>query len=369
MCDYVNEFGRLALHRAEPSISLTMPVQPGCGESLQNRSLLTRLLDDSRREVEKRGHSWSSVGDSLTRFAWGALDDAPAGAMMLLHSSRQRHVYWLPPAVSPQASVGPRFHFRPLVRALDRPPAFYALVLDPESPALYRSSCRELTSVSEVELPRSMQEALPSVAARLFRRVAGGQRTLTERVDPARHSDHVQRQFLRTVDSALRAWLRGPTAALVLCAPPPLRELFLQRTVHRDVIIADLPLPPSCDPAVLSAHVWRPVEQRWLRQRRAMVASLPALHRAGQLRLGVRQVLPAADEGRVGSLFIARGRRCWGRYDPRRKRLRCDPQQTSNNDELLDLAAVRAATQGGHVMFVDDELLPSSAPVVALLRY
>lgn len=329
-----------------------------------------QLLAQARAEFAVRGLDWPRDGAQLEAVAWDALSRAQEGGLLLFHSSHRLHTCHVPVAVPPEVNVDSRFTVRPLVTLLDRPGPFYTLVLDPDGLDLLQGSTWELGPVRNFALPKSIDElALPAASETQAHRMAGGMSSLSAARHYLRNSDSYLRRFLRFIDAKLRAILRAPKAALVVCAPTRLRELFLQTTVHRDVVVAALPLPDQRRPQGILAHVRGAVERRWAEQRYMTIDSLPDLRRAGQLRAGLPQVLPAADEGRVESLFIARGHRCWGRYDPSRRRLRQDAQKTPSNEELIDLAAIRTASQGGSVLFVEPERLPTTSPVLALMRY
>src|SRR4029077_8562969 len=80
------------------------------------------------------------------------------------------------------------------------------------------------------------------------------------------------------------------------------------------------------------------------------------------------EILQAAHDGRIDTLFVARGVRLWGTYDPKARAIRIQENQTTQrkgNEDLLDLAAIQTFQNGGQVYAVPQQEVPGGQEVAA----
>jgi thiamine biosynthesis lipoprotein ApbE len=61
----------------------------------------------------------------------------------------------------------------------------------------------------------------------------------------------------------------------------------------------------------------------------------------------VKQVLLAAYDGRVSTVFVATGVHQWGQFDPQHWRIRVYKRKRPGAEDLLDLVAASTLTKGG----------------------
>jgi len=80
-------------------------------------------------------------------------------------------------------------------------------------------------------------------------------------------------------------------------------------------------------------------------------------------------VLTAAHEGTVESLFVAAGQSVWGRYEAEIRRLAMTYRDDPAGDDLLDLAAYQTLKHGGRVHLLPASDVPHGVIAAALLRY
>ncbi|HEX5544628.1 MAG TPA: hypothetical protein VFX10_03965 [Nitrospira sp.] len=90
--------------------------------------------------------------------------------------------------------------------------------------------------------------------------------------------------------------------------------------------------------------------------------------RAGHM---LAEVLTAAFQGRIATLFIPLGMRRWGRFDFNRLVLEEHDREEPSDEELLDLAAARTLRQGGKVKVygMKPEEIPGGRLLAAVYRY
>jgi hypothetical protein len=127
--------------------------------------------------------------------------------------------------------------------------------------------------------------------------------------------------------------------------------------------------PDRASDAALHEAAWRIVEPRF---RQALEAELDRLGAAlgnGGASVVLADVLRAAHEGRVETLFLADGADVWGTYDPATGDVAYADGPGPEAEVLTDLAAARTTGAGGAVYVVAPDRLPDGAAAAALLRY
>lgn len=83
----------------------------------------------------------------------------------------------------------------------------------------------------------------------------------------------------------------------------------------------------------------------------------------------MRNVLPAAAQGRISHLFIRKGWRQWGRFEATDHNVFLDDGPGPGNEELTNLACIQVLLGGAKVYTLEAGELPEKADIAALCRY
>jgi hypothetical protein len=83
----------------------------------------------------------------------------------------------------------------------------------------------------------------------------------------------------------------------------------------------------------------------------------------------VEEIVPAANHGRVGLLFVARGCQRWGTFDSDSSQVQVFSGKEPNAEDLLDLAAMQTYLNGGTVYALARDKMPEGALMAAVYRY
>ena len=81
------------------------------------------------------------------------------------------------------------------------------------------------------------------------------------------------------------------------------------------------------------------------------------------------EVLTAAFQGRIATLFVPLGVQRWGRFDFNRLALEQHDEEQPGDDELLDLATAQTLRHDGTVYGVKPEDVPGGQLLAAVYRY
>ncbi len=80
-------------------------------------------------------------------------------------------------------------------------------------------------------------------------------------------------------------------------------------------------------------------------------------------------VLTAAHQGRIATLFIPSGVHRYGRFDFEGIRLQEHAEEQPGDDELVDLAAMQTLLHGGTVYDADPKDIPGQQLIAAVYRF
>ncbi|CAN0429660.1 unnamed protein product, partial [Scytosiphon promiscuus] len=84
----------------------------------------------------------------------------------------------------------------------------------------------------------------------------------------------------------------------------------------------------------------------------------------------IEQILPAAIQGKIDTLFIQKNEDIWGIYEPKKNSVRVDKELLPSNVSLLNKAAMKTFMNGGKVYLMEKEDMPNAFSIInALYRY
>jgi hypothetical protein len=99
------------------------------------------------------------------------------------------------------------------------------------------------------------------------------------------------------------------------------------------------------------------------------IAQYQELARTQQASNQVSQVVTAAMRGQVETLLLAKDAQVWGQIDAQSGKANVHDDAQSGDYDLLAIAAVKTALQGGKVYFMDPERLPDAEVAAGIFRY
>jgi len=370
-----------------PCVSIFMPTLR-TGDTQQNPIRFKNLLRAAEEGLEQWGLRDGEATTLLAparrlmddRIFWGHLDDGLA----LFRSPAVFKTYRLPLELRELSVVEDRFHLKPLFSLLMEDGHYYVLALSLKSIRLIlatRHEAREIDLGDAGDLAKSFREVMSGLTRRFaLESPAGPGAVGRSRIYP-RHSigeDDLKaeiREYFQVVDDGLAdpALDIDRQAPFVLAGVEYLLPRF--REASRLPHILDEGLtgnPDDLSAEELRDKAWDIVEPVLLAARRRAAERCVELLGTGRASAQLEEILPAACDGRVDTLFTARGVRVWGTYDPGERRV--EPQvdqqsQAPGSEDLLDRAAVETFQRGGTVYAVERQDVPGGYALAAIFRY
>lgn len=283
----------------------------------------------------------------------------------------------LPYSFEEELYIGDHYYLKPLVPLLNKDGEFYLLTLSAKNVKLYLG---DFYSMEEVALgdrvPQSMEAILegdPDDNALQTRGAPeGGHSNMPHGHGSGGEEDEQDLlKFFREVDHGLMEILHDERAPLVLACVDYYHPLF-KDTSHYKYLQEDFIRgnPDGMDPQELHEQAWAIAEPRFTKDRVDRKATFNDLFGKGKASDDLRDIVPAAIDGRVESVFIKRDAKVFGLYNKNDHRVELYEDVRPEYTDLLNLAAVHSLKNHGMVYLEDGPDMPEKdATCNAILRY
>ena len=376
------------------AVSLYLPTVRAGQETQQNPIRFKNLLREVERKLADRGMEAGDVESFLAPLAGlqGDLEfwQHQQEGLAVFLAEGFFETYELPVSVEEMAVVNERFYLKPLFTLFRGDGRFYVLALSQKNVRFFEGSRYQLR---EIELPEDVPHRLEEVvgyqldeqslqfhsgtqASRANAR--GGSAPRAPR-SPIYHGqgggEQVQKdevaKFFSRLDKALHDHLPSKNVPLVLAGVEWLQPIYRQTSEHQNLLDEGIHgNPDGWSADELHSRAWEIVRPQIIADRERAAERFGDLIGTGRASNRVEDVVAAAFDGRVDTLFVAEGEHRWGEFDPASREVKVFERQENGADDLLDFAAVRTFMTGGTVYSLERDRLPGeSGSVAAIFRY
>jgi hypothetical protein len=380
----VEEFQRLIDQTAEACVSIYLPTERSGKETQQNAIRFKNLVRRAEQCVVERKLMRPRQTQELFRPAHELMEDAPFwqhqwDGLAVFLSSRLYRRFRVPIRFTELAEVKHRFHVKPLLKLLSGDGEFFLLSLNRKLGRFFKSTRYHIEELDLGDTPTSLLDVIGPETdthqlqwrtaapggrgerSALFHGHGGGAEDLTPEL----------RRFLAAVDTGVQRLLRDRPAPLLLAGSEDLLALYRETTDQPHRVAGELRLNTSdMREEELREKAWSVVEPLFAREQREAAGRYRELIGTGRASSDVREIVPASQDGRVETLFVARGRYRWGRYDAEVRDVFLQNEPGNGAQDLLDCAAVHTLRHKGRVFVVEADLVPDEGgPIAAVFRY
>lgn len=366
-----------------PCVSIYMPTFRAGAETQQNPIRLKNLLRRVQERLEETGMKDTDAAELMAPVR-ELLDDQAfwqqqADGLAIFRSPEVFKTFRLPTNLDENAVVEHRFHLKPLFSLVNGDGRFYVLALSQQKIRLIAASRHSAEELDLPGVPTSLEEALGDLSrghTQLQQRPSGpGVSRAPIFHGHGTKEDNIKAeivQYFNLADKALQKYM-DRDAPVVLAGVEYLLPRYKYTTEHPKVLEEGL----TGNAELLSAEelrdaAWEIVEPYFLEDRRKAAERYGDLSGSGRSSSSYQDILPAAHDGRIDTLFVARGVRLWGSYDVQKREARLEEDQTTqrnHSEDLLDLAAVQTFLNGGTVYAVPQQEIPDGQAMAAIFRY
>ncbi|MFZ1399276.1 MAG: hypothetical protein WAS33_20390, partial [Candidatus Promineifilaceae bacterium] len=288
--------------------------------------------------------------------------------------------YHLPYDFEAQVVIAGRFHIKPLLPLLADDGHFFILALSQNEVRLLQGTRHSVSEVDVADIPASLAETLvadgPEKQLQFHTSSGspgGGKRAaIFHGHDAAGKLSRTNiRRYFRQINSGLSAWLVNEHAPLLLAGVDYLLPLYKEVNSYphllEEVITGN---PEMLRADELHQRGWAIVQPLFQQARRQAGAKYQHLLRSGSeiASNDPLQIIQAAFNGRIETLFVALGQRLWGRFDPETGAVELHQEKGGGDGDLLNVAVIQTMMNGGAVYAVPLEEMPSRNILAAVYR-
>ncbi|MGH2827042.1 MAG: hypothetical protein ACRDKF_08730 [Actinomycetota bacterium] len=360
---------------SSPAVSIYLPTVRVTAQPEQNAVLLKNALAGIDERLIARGMSRSEALAMLEplRLLLGDRDfwNHQQEGLALLRTPDTFERFRLPFAVGQHVVVADSPYVVPLFRPLAHGATFYVLALSQGAVRLIECTARGAVEVdtSEFEIPHSLAEALrydDLQKPESRHPTTSGPGHGDDRED---HKGQVRR-YVHAVEVGVSRNLSARGAPLVLAAVDYVRAMYREKTDYSAVLTDGIDGNPDhlrpeqlleAARPIMEAHFEKQMNELKDRYETALAHDGAACE--------LEQVLWAAHDGRVDTLFVQDGAQEWAKVDAEGRSIERSNGLESGTEELHDLTARRSLINGGRVLALDDEAMPCDGPIAAIYRY
>ncbi|MFN7116185.1 MAG: hypothetical protein ACK4TA_05260, partial [Saprospiraceae bacterium] len=179
------------------------------------------------------------------------------------------------------------------------------------------------------------------------------------------------RQYLRAINNGLKEILHNEKAPLIIAGVeylfPIYQEVNDYAHLYPEFIRGNTENLPQ---TTLHERAWELVAPHFQQEKTESLEQFGqflAYEKASNL---LQDIIPAAVNGRVETLFLAKQGDVYGIFVPATQEVRLDEEKTLTNASLLNMAAVQTFLQQGTVYVLESEEMPSEDTLAsAIFRY
>lgn len=377
-----SDFHDLIQEKRGPCISIYMPTYVLGQDAQQNPVRLKNLLQQAENELAD-GWLRAADGRKLLEPARDVLTDSlfweggDRGLAMFL-SPEQWTAFRLSREFEELVVVNRRYYVKPLIPLLNGREHFHILTLSQNNTRLFEASRYSIEQLKVKGWPSSMDKALNYTSAdrgSQAHSAAQGQLGKQGAVFhgqggvPDSHKDDLT-QYFRLVDHVVKKTLHESNSPLLLAGVDYLLPIY--REVNSYAHVSSNELRGNFDyeaPGKLLEKAWSEIEPSFQAERESVLSRYRELAGTGKTSDNVEQIVPAAYDGRIDTMFVDETAHQWGLYAKDSRFIEVHEEFQQGDEDLLDVAAVETLSHKGTVYAVKRDAMPADRLIVALLRY
>jgi len=381
----IDDLKELIQRRDGTLISIYLPMHRAGPEVQQNRIRLKNILTNMEDQLLESGLSRKEM-ETILRPAVDLLHDdhywnhqSDGLALFLAHDWFR--YYRLPATFEETLVVTDRFHIKPLIPFISKDLRFFLLTLSLDNVRLYQGDRHQLVRIDSDGFPENMDQALrfddPERELQFHTQTDS---PIASGVRPAEFHGHgvsgenkkkerIER-FLQKVEQGVYRLIGNQTVPLLLGGVEYLLAVYHEVNNYSHLLSeAIVGNPEAKSLQELHEEARKTVEPVILQQRERLASQYHALREIGEASESLAQIIPAAHQGRVKGLFVAKDREVWGNFDFGTQRVKIYEGPMAGAEDLLDLAVGQTYIFGGEVHVVPAERVPGGGLVSAIFRY
>ena len=370
---------KLAEQKDSICISIYMPAEKAGAETRKNPIRFKNLLREAEDKIEQIGSSTKELVDSL-QSARAYIDDRDfwqhqdCGLAFFINADGIKY-YRLPYNFEQLVEVGDRFYLKPLLPVITNNNKFYLLALSQNQVQFFLGSHYRIDEIKLPEsVPASLAEALKYDDPEKQLQYHSGDNTNSpiyhgQGVGTTDNKEDIKR-FFQKIDNGLQETLQEENTPLVLAGVEYLLPIYHEVNSYSHLLKKGIiGNPENVALADLHQQAWKIIEPHLTAEKHQAMNKYNELSNTEEASSELEQIVSAAANGQVDTLFIAAHSQYWGKFEPQTNKVEIYTEATEDSVDLLDFAATKTFLQGGKVYILEEEEMPENTKVLAIFRY
>lgn len=275
----------------------------------------------------------------------------------------------LPASFKEFVSVSPNFYVKPLLPFLTNNGAYYILAVSQNQVRVFEATRSSMELLELDTVPNSLAEALQYDDPEKQLQFGGGSTPVYHGQGGADEKTDILR-FFQAVDRGLQSSLETTYKPMVFVGVDYLFPLYREANSYPTLLDKAVATnPDTLHQQTLHQQTWPLAEAYFKQASKQSKAHYRELAGSAQTSDRLADILNAAHDGQIETLFVASDHQKWGVYDAQSRRFIESNGSNANNDGLLNLAAIYTLNCGGQVFVMDVADMPTNTMAAAILRY
>ncbi|HEX7021298.1 MAG TPA: hypothetical protein VF171_00475 [Trueperaceae bacterium] len=384
----LDELKALSRQRGHPAISLYMPMRVAGASTRENHIRFKNHVQEAQRMLEAGDFDHETAGEFLEP-AYALIENYDfwqhqAKGLAYFRAYDFEKYYRLPIETAELTVVSERFHLKPILPLLAGNGRFGLLAVSLDRARLFAGNRDDMYEIAfGDDVPTSMAEALrfdQKEGSLQFHSTSSstlpGRRSAVMYHGTGAGDEDKKMEILRffrklddgVVDKFGRAESEG--VPLVFAGVDYLFPLYQEANHYQHLLDEHIDgNPDQMSVQELHEQAWGIAGPRYHEAQEQAAARFYQAAEAGQASTDLREIVPAAADARIDTLFVATDTARWGRFDPDTRRVIVHEHEERGDQDLLDFAAVNAFLNGGKIYAVPPEEVPNGVAAAAVYRF
>ena len=285
--------------------------------------------------------------------------------------------YKLPIHFEPFNYVGSSFYLKQLMPIFVGDGTFYFMVLQLEDIKLYKMTRENVTEVKINHLiPHRLEESVGfdfEEKGLQFRNQNMSYGSITYHGHAESDHDHKDEilRYFREINKGLMTLLENENSPLLVASQDYLFSIYKSVNTYKYLLKNHIPCDPEeSDKFLLHEKAWKIMGPIFDKERTEKIDRFEQFDSTDRTSSDINDILPAAFQGKIDTLFVEKGKDIFGVYDEIKHKVEVRENPEITNVSLLNMAAIKTFLQGGKVYLLDRDDMPNPySKINALYRF
>lgn len=375
---------RLSQYHHNSCITIYIPTHRLGAATLKGEDALAlkNQLKEIRNKLSGQGMNARQI-EKLVGPVLNLIDDADfwrhqTEGLAVFVSDELFEKYTVPVRFEPFNYLSSEFYLLPLLPLFNDSSLFYLLTLRKDEVKFYEGNKYSLT---EIDMTDAIPSRVEDVVGYDYEQKQQQNRSTRGTNRPGSFHGNGESEakpknelllFFREIDRGIMSMLhdfQGPP--LVLCCPDYYFPVYREANTHKNLFPGFVSINPAgLDIRQLHEKALDVIGNHFGKQLKERKEKCLIAFERGKSSSNIREIIPAAVEGKIDTLFVEKTTDIFGVYDPSNRDVMIQEKQNMSNVSLINLAGKKVFDQGGKVYILEKHEMPDgSSEMNALFRY